>query len=316
MPTTEQIEKDELLNPGQGSPGGVGPVVPFDFQRPDRIARSLISVIQTLHEAFVRELASSLSAYLRSNVSVSLVSVEQLTFSEFLDCLPSPTCAVSIGLEPCEGTAVLEINPSLLFPIIEILLGGDGKLRFTRYRELTEIEQMLLDGLFRLILRDLRNAWSPVAEIGFDIGLFDTGQTLRAIPRSDAVVAIAIELAMGEATGMLNLAIPSIAIKMLRQRFESQSGTRRRASTDSGRARVANLIRKARLASEALLEGPGLTLRELMALEPGQVLGFEYPVGKPLTLLLNGHRRYLGQLVADGSQAAFRITGVLDDAGM
>ncbi len=98
--------------------------VPYDFRRPDRIAKDQLRAIHLLHDNFARNLASSLSAYLRAYVMVNLVSVEQLSFVEFSQCLPSPTCLVSLGMNPYEGNAVLEINSSLVFPILEMLLGG------------------------------------------------------------------------------------------------------------------------------------------------------------------------------------------------
>src|SRR5215831_13423451 len=71
---------------------GTKRAAPFDFRRPDRISKSQLRAIHQLHDNFVRAFASSLSAYLRSYVMVNLVSVEQLSYSEFLGCLPSPTC--------------------------------------------------------------------------------------------------------------------------------------------------------------------------------------------------------------------------------
>jgi flagellar motor switch protein FliM len=95
------------------------------------------------------------SAFLRTYLTVKLVSVEQLSYVEFLDGLSSPTCLVSLGLSPYDGSAVRDLNPSLTFPIIEMLLGGSGKTRAI----ITEIEQKVLDGLFRIVLQDLREAW-------------------------------------------------------------------------------------------------------------------------------------------------------------
>src|ERR1700752_2777555 len=108
----------------------------FDFRRPDRIAKSQLRAIHVLHDNFVRNLSSSLSAYLRSYLIVNLVSVEQLSYAEFLECLPSPTCIVSLGLKPYDGNAVLELNSSLIFPILEILLGGNGKSTVQFQREI------------------------------------------------------------------------------------------------------------------------------------------------------------------------------------
>src|SRR5947208_683760 len=77
--------------------------IPYDFRRPDRIAKDQLRAIHLLHENFARTLAASLSAYLRAYVAVNLVSVEQLSFMEFSQCLPSPTCLVALGMKPFEG---------------------------------------------------------------------------------------------------------------------------------------------------------------------------------------------------------------------
>src|SRR5271166_4136690 len=118
----------------------------YDFRRPDRIAKDQLRSIHLLHDNFARNLASSLSGYLRAYVIVNLVSVEQLSFAEFTQCLPSPTVLVSLGVKPFDGNAVLELNPSLVFPLLEMLLGGNGK-GAALARETTEIEQSILDTL-------------------------------------------------------------------------------------------------------------------------------------------------------------------------
>src|ERR1700726_2934606 len=128
----------------------------YDFRRPDRIAKDQLRAIHQLHENFARTLASSLSAYLRAYVAVNLIAVEQLSFMEFSQCLPSPSCLVSLGLRPYEGNAVLELNPGLVFPIIEMLLGGGTRTALKINREITEIEQSVLDGMFRITLQDLK----------------------------------------------------------------------------------------------------------------------------------------------------------------
>src|SRR5437016_10533349 len=147
---------------------------PYDFRRPDRIAKDQLRSIHLLHETFARSLGASLSAYLRAYVIVNLVSVEQLSFMEFSQCLPSPTCLVSIGMKPFEGNAVLEINPALVFPILETLLGGAAKSTSKITREVTEIEQSILDGLYRIIMHDLKLAWHTVTQLDFTIDGHET----------------------------------------------------------------------------------------------------------------------------------------------
>lgn len=287
--------------------------VAFDFRRPDRISKSQLRAIHQLHDNFVRALASSLAAYLRSYVIVNLVSVEQLSYSEFLDCLPSPTCLASLGLKPYDGNAILELNSTLVFPVLEILLGGDGKQQFTAQREVTEIEQVLLGGFFQIVLRDLHEAWKFVTPIGFAIERIETEpQFLQILAPTEAVVAVAIEIRLGDAIGMMNIAMPSIVIKMMRQRFDQQWLLRKATSTDEEQARVMKLIQPAELQTEAMLSGPRMLLRDLVDLTEGDVLGLEFPIGQPIDLLLTGEKKYRGEIVNSGSRAAFRV---LEHAG-
>jgi flagellar motor switch protein FliM len=307
-----QQEIDAVFQKTQGRPSdraGSKRAALFDFRRPDRIAKSQLRAIHQLHDNFVRNLVSSLSAYLRSYLIVNLVSVEQLSYSEFLECLPSPTCIASLGLKPYDGNAVLELNSSLIFPILEILLGGDGKLQFSSQREITEIEQVLLDGLLRLILRDLHEAWTFVTPIDFTIENIETEpQFLQILAPTEAVVAVAIEIRIGDSIGMMNIAMPSIIIKMMRQKFDQQWTLRKSASTDQEQSRVLDLIRASDLSTEVLLSGPQLLLRDLMNLEEGDVISFEFPVARPLDFTVNGQTRYQGEVVNAGRRAAFRIT--------
>lgn len=311
---TRQLSQQEIdavfqnIQGRQSERSGAKRAAAFDFRRPDRIAKSQLRAIHQLHDNFVRNLVSSLSAYLRSYLIVNLVSVEQLSYAEFLECLPSPTCIASLGLKPYDGNAVMELNSSLIFPILEILLGGDGKMPFNAQREITEIEQLLLDSLFRLILRDLREAWKFVAQIDFSIEAIETEpQFLQILAPTEAVVAVAIEIRTGDSIGMMNIAMPSIIIKMMRQKFDQQWSLRKSASTDAEQSRVLDLIRTASLNSEVLLSGPKLLLRDLMNLEAGDILSFEFPATRPLDMLLNGERKYRGEMVQSERRAAFRI---------
>ncbi|MCS7314169.1 MAG: flagellar motor switch protein FliM [Bryobacterales bacterium] len=282
--------------------------VPYDFRRPDRIAKHQLRAIHLLHENFARNLASSLSAYLRAYVIVNLVSVEQLSFAEFSQCLPSPSCLVSLAMRPYDGNAVLEINPSLVFPILEMLLGGSGRSGAKINREVTEIEQSILDGLYRIILHDLKQAWAPVTTIDFTIEARETEpQLLQIMSPNEAVLAIGLEVRMAENTGMMNIAMPSIIVKMLRQKFDQQWSVRRAESTAEEQARILRLIKPASIQLDARLRGPTLPARDLLELEPGDVLELDYPLDRPLDILINGVAKFRGSIGTTGRKRAFLI---------
>jgi flagellar motor switch protein FliM len=284
----------------------------YDFRRPDRIAKDQLRAIHLLHDNFARSLASSLSAYLRAYVMVNLISVEQLSFLEFSQCLPAPTCIVSLSMRPFDGNSIFEMNPQMVFPILEMLLGGSGKTALKENREVTEIERSILTGVFRIILHDLKEAWAPITHINFSIESFETEpQLLQILAPNEAVVAIGIEIRIGEVSGMMNLGIPSIIVKMLRQKFDQQWSVRKSESTEEEQERMWRLLQPAVLKFDARMAGAPLTVEQMLDLKAGDVLDLDYAVHRPLDLYVNGTRKYTGRVGTNGRKRVFQIETVL-----
>ncbi len=282
--------------------------VPYDFRRPDRIAKDQLRSIHLLYETFARSLGSSLSAYLRSFVVVNLVSVEQLSFAAFARCLPSPTCIVTLGLRPYEGNAILEMGHSLVFPIFEMLLGGTGKNSTKIDREITEIEQSILDSVFRIVLQDLKSAWQAVTFIDFLVESHESEpQTLQILAPNEAIVAVSMEIHIGEFSGLMNIGIPSIIIKMLRSKFDQQWTVRKTQTTEAEHARVLKLVKSAQIGADVRLNGPQMLLEDLMSIETGDVLTFDHSLAKEIDLILNGTRKFTGHIVNAGRKRAFQV---------
>lgn len=304
-----QSEIDEVFQKVKGPSKDAGrPAVPFDFRRPDRIAKSQVRAIHMLHEVFVRNLASSLSAYLRSYLTVNLISVEQLSYGEFLEGLASPTYLVSVSLRPYDGSALIELSPSLIFPIIEIILGGKGRAGTNPKREVTEIEKNLLETLFHIILNDLKDAWKGVTLIDFKFQASATEpQMLQILAPNEAVVGVSIEIRIGDISGTLNLAIPSINIKMIGSKFDQQWSLRKTDPTEAERARASMLIHNSEAKLDARLRGPKLLVRDLLDLKAGDLLQFDHRLDQLLDCDINGQAKFRGRVVNSNQKKAFLI---------
>jgi len=281
---------------------------PYDFRRPDRIAKDQLRAIQVLHENFARNLTSSLSAYLRAYVAVNLVSVEQLAFVEFTQPMVSPTCLVVLGLKPLDGQAVVELNPTLVFPVLEMLLGGVGRKFDGLDRKITEIEQSILDDLFRVILNDLRAAWEAVTPIEFSVESHETEATmLQIVGPSEAVVAIGLELHAGESVGMLNLGIPSVIVKLLAHKFDQSRSLSPRKATDQDQQKLFERLGSAALQMDVQLSGPSICFGTLLDLKEGDILTFNYPVNRHLDVLVNGSAKFRGEVIQAANMRAVQL---------
>ncbi|MBV9401835.1 MAG: FliM/FliN family flagellar motor switch protein, partial [Bryobacterales bacterium] len=181
-------------------------------------------------------------------------------------------------------------------------------------REITEIEQSILEGLLHVILHDLRASWHPVTALEFSIDAHETEpQVLQILAPNEAVVAISLEVRIGDRAGMMNIGIPSIIVKMLRQKFDQQWSVRKTQATEEERARVLRLIRPAILQTDVRLHGPTLNVGELLDLENGDVLAFDYPLSKPVDLLVNGKLKYRGEVVATARKRAFEVRALVTE---
>lgn len=291
-------------------------VVPVDFSRLDRIPKSQIRSVHLVHENFSRNLASSLSTYLRDYVSMNLVSLEQISYGEFMEGFASPAFIAYVGLHPYDGTAVMEINPGLVFTFVEMLLGGGGKTVLSTQRKVTEIEKSLMQNLLRIILQDLSEAWKAVTDLRFAVqSLADEPEGFHVLSPAEAVVATGIEVRVASTTGMINLAIPSIFIKRLRHMFGRLNRIHRAESKHRDQIQMAELVATICVQLEARLEGSAISTRSLLALKPGDVLTLDYPVDRKVTALLNGQPKFWGDITVAGQRSEFRVSSEYEREG-
>jgi flagellar motor switch protein FliM len=288
-------------------------VAAFDLSHLDRIPKSQLRSIHLVHENFVRNLASSLSAYLRSYVGLNLVSLEQISYAEFLDGLSFPTCMAYISMSPYEGTSVLEMNMTLMFTLMELLMGSKGRASHAIQRKITDIEKSIMQTLLRVILRDLSEAWNSVAKVDFAVqSLASEPQLMHVLAPAEAVIVIAVDVRIGSVSGLMNFAIPSIFIKRLRHKFEQLQTVRKANTNDTDQIRVGRLLQDVALRFHAVLDGGTISARTLMDLEPGHVLLFDQPVDKPVQATLNDCAKWSGTIAATQEKLLFQALAPIE----
>ncbi len=284
----------------------------YDFKRPERVSKDQMRALETHHEVMARNLAATLSGYLRSIVDCKLTTVEQLTYSEFVMSLPSPTCFNVLTAEPLEGKLVLEINPSIVFPIVDKLLGGTPNPASVLERDMTDIESKLFGKINERILTHLRETWAPIKPLDFQIVQTESNpQLLPVVAPNEVVVLISFEVRMGEVAGMINLCIPYPVIEPVMSTFSTVQSWYSRSKKGAQVVEAADYVKSSLKA--AVLEVVGylaeteLSVRDLLELSPGQVLMTEKPVNSPLMLTVAGKPKYLGRAGVHRGKKAFQV---------
>jgi len=282
------------------------PVTTFNFRRPDRVSKDQIRSLHFIHDRFARNVTTSLAAFLRTSIELSVVSVEQFSYSEFLMALPDPTAFYAIAMAPADALGAIELNPAVAFAMIDRILGGNGETGAPQ-RALTEIEQNVVDSVIKLILDHLSETWRPVTDIRFSIHARETRpQMLQVASWNEVVVLLAFDLKVGETRGLLNLCVPASVIEATGASFAQGWQQTRREPTPQEQQWLAENLGRVRLAVTTDVQ-TRLTTRELIQLQPGHVLSLGVPAETEVNVRVGNIIKFRGRLATASGRAAVRV---------
>lgn len=306
-----QKEIDAILGKARTDPGKLGEcdqrvIQPCNFrsagQMPERYARFMTG----LFEAFARNVSNSLGAYLRARFEMVLASVEQMPVRDFLGDFQEGGFVAVLSLQPANTAVLMQVDNSLVFPIIDVLLGGFGTPS-PRSREMTEIDEEIMEGVAQIICRQLEATWQPMGiEIRLDRHQKAT-QVQNVFSANEKLTTLTFEIKLNETIGAVNLSFPtSFASSMLRQiSADPRKKARLRAGQRSGlRERVLDCA----FTSTMGIANLRVPLRDLLALRPGSVLNLRVPVKNPASLILGGRSFFEAVPVRSGKQRAAQLS--------
>jgi flagellar motor switch protein FliM len=263
--------------------------------------------ITTLHESFARNVAHSLGAYLRVPFEVTLISVEQLTFGEFLGGIPELTYLLSLELNPPGVMAALQIDHSIVFPTVDVLLGGSGTYAEIK-REISEIEEQIMEGVVKIISRELASGWSP---LGFEITIGERHsppQIQRFLPPQEKILALSFEITLNEIKGTMNLVFPAtVSNAMLRKLSLDWEYKRPRASAGAS-ARLRGHLNSCDFKVVLGFNEVKIRVRDLINARTGAILGFDLHESSPASLLISDRAIFDASPVRVGTSRAAQLT--------
>lgn len=287
----------------------------YDFKRPDKFSKEQIKTVSIMHETFARLTTTSLSAQLRSLVHVHVESVDQLTYEEFIRSIPTPTTLAVVNMDPLKGNAVLEIDPAITFSIIDRLFGGEGQAGKVS-RDLTDIEQAVMEGIIVRILANMREAWTQVIDLRPRLGQIETNpQFAQIVPPSEMVVLVTLSTKIEDEEGMMNFCIPYLTIEPIISKLSSQFwfSSVRRTSTTQYLGTLKEKLSSINMDIVAEIGSINLPIGDVLSLRVGDVVRLSnVKVGDPLTLSVGDKKKFYCQPGIVGKKMAIQVIEKID----
>lgn len=285
----------------------------YDFKRPERVSKEQMRAFQAMHEGFSREFGAALSGMLRSIVEVKLISVDQLTYSEFVFSLENPTCFNLLESAGLDGNVILDLNPSIIFPIVDRLLGGGKESRQTHpSRPLTEIELRLVSRITKLAIAGLEKAWANLCQLKLRVTQVESNpQLVQIVPPNEVIVLVSFELTMGENRGIMNLCIPFNTLEPLAGKLSSDTWSAYTKRTVDPRQRL-NLetgLSQAKVRLSVQLAATTVTAGDMEGLAVGDLILTGKPIDRGVEVAVEGQPLFTGRAGLVRGHKAVEIDG-------
>lgn len=283
----------------------------YDFKRPEKFSREQLRSLERIHERFARLLSTVLSAYVRSNIIVKIESVTPLSYQDFVFSLPQPTLIHVLELEPLEGQAALELNPTVVFPMFEQMMGGQQS-GSQKIRPLTDVELVLFQRPLERILQSLAETWQDFVPIKPRlIRAEQDPQFAQVAAINTPVIVVSLEVTIGDEYGMMSLCMPDVLVDALLHHLGQDRLSSRRGSEDVDRTRVREAMTDVNLPLVAVLGRSELTVEQIRRLRVDDVIRLDSDVGSDVVLRVGTQPLYRGRVGQMRRKMAVRITECL-----
>ena len=254
-----------------------------------------LSTLRTLHEGLAKDIGATLTSLLRCPVEASLAGVDQLTYGEFISSLENHSCFNLLKAKPLEERLMLDFEPSILFPMIDRLLGGCREDEPPLLRPLSDIELRLAGRITRLLLQELGRAWKGTLDLTPELlQTEDNPRALRILPSDELVIVVSFALSIGDQRGMMRLCLPSRLLDRMGKPHESRR-------------------RKSRLDVDASLATSSISAGDLQSLCVGDIIVTETSTNSPAIVSIEGEAKYLAKPGVYQDRKAVRLTEAIEN---
>jgi len=284
-------------------------IIPYDFGKQDILTQGYIKDIQIIHKRMIKNLAIDISSLLNSVVEIKLCSVEEITYKDFLNILPNFTSFNVFSLAPLDGKGIIEISQSVVFPMIDKLLGGAG-LPFYTKRKFTDIEVTLLEQILKVIIKDMQDIFSSIVELYPVVELKESSPNSRKImDKDEKIIKVSMEITMGNIKGKMNICyqvnlVKSIFSKVINRDLLLSEKNKEKSRNKELRA----LIRGAKMELEAVLGYANLNMEEILDLKKGDIIKLDRAADDTVVVKIDGREKFVGEFGVRRYRRCIKIT--------
>ena len=298
---------------GEATAGGGAGVVQYDLANQDRIIRGRMPTLDIIHDRFIRLFRMTLSNSLRKMANISVNSTGPLKFSEFMNSLPLPSCLNILRLDPLRGAAVMVIESKLLYALVDSFFGGND-VPYTKIegKDFTQIEIKIARRVVLTAIDDLEKAWEPVypLKVGYSRTEINP-QFVAVVPPSDVVIATTFDVELEKVSGTIKIVIPYATLEPIKSKLSVGFQSEQLEVDFIWINRIKEQIMQTTANLLVKLGNADITVRDLLELEPGDIIQLNTDATLPLDVHVEGLPKFKGIPGLSKGNRAIKITDIM-----
>ncbi len=266
--TEEEAEREEQ-----------GGIRTYEIGRQERIVRGRMPALELINERFARLFRIGLFNFMRKTAEISVGAVRVVKYSEFVRNLVVPTNLNLVNIKPLRGTALVVLEPTLVFQIIDNLFGGSGSVHMrVEGRDFSATEQRIIRRILDVFFQEYQKSWQSVHEIEFEYlrSEMNTQFATIAMP-TDVVVVSTFSIDLTPGGGDIHVCIPYAMLEPIRDVIYAGVQADRQEGDNRWLMTLSRQIRNTEVRMAATLAQASLTVRELLSLQVGDVIAVDLP---------------------------------------
>ncbi len=285
----------------------------YNFRRPDKFSKDHLRALQDIHKEFSRQLALILTAYLRMHIDIDVVSVDQLTYDEFTRSMPTPITIGIVELNPLPGQVLAGLSHEVVTCVVDRMLGGVG-ISENQARELTDIEEALVNKVFDRMIKSLEDAWKNVFPVQGQVVGLDNNYSLIQIANPGEIVAlITLEIQIASRfAGLMSLCFPYPVLETILSQLSSQHIFQAKGilTSSEDKQKMVEKLNFAQVGVNVLFGSTDISMRDFIDLKVGDVVKLDNSVNEDLLLCINEEKKFLARPGTLKNNVAVKIVDV------
>ena len=305
-----QAEIDSLLGFEGGAEDTGGRSGIEQMIRSALVSYERLPMLEIVFDRLVRILSTSLRNFTSDNVEVSIDAIQCQRFGDYLNSVPLPAMLAVFKVAEWDNYGLIVVDSAMIYSVVDVLLGGRRGTAAMRIegRPYTTIERTLVERLIGVVLKDLGEAFRPVASVEFRFERLEVNPRFAAISRlSNACVLTRLRVDMEDRGGRLDLLLPYATMEPVRELLLQQFMGEKFGRDSIWETHLAEMLRTTDVALDVVLDQQMMPLSAIIDLKPGDRIMLNTQPGAPVRLQCGSVPLFTGTYGRRENKPAIRI---------